>query len=292
MDVIRNFITELRLEGRMSENTIRSYQTDLKKLGKYTEELGKEDVTSLTEKELTAYVDLLIDKSYSPSTLARNVVSIKSLFKHLYKQEIMAIDISENLTAPKVELPKIKVLTRRQIDELLGMPDTKSPKGQRDLAMLELMYATGIKVSELIAAKVSDLDMQIGSIECRSDKKDRIIPFDRRTKEALFRYLQDGRRHLIRSNTDELLFVNYQGDAMSRQGVWKLVKRYAETAGIDTQITPEILRHSFAAHLVERGADIDAVQEMMGHVSSVTTGRYAKENKDYIRDVYNQAHVY
>ncbi len=291
MDEIRNFITELRLEGRMSENTIRSYQADLKKLQVYVEELGKDDVISLSEKELKKYADSLTEKKYSQATLARNIVSLKALFKYLYKQEKMNIDISENLLAPKVELPKVKILTRRQIDELLDMPDTRMPKGQRDLAMLELMYATGIKVSELIAAKVSDLDMQIGYIECRNEKKDRNIPFDKRTKQALTRYLQDGRRHLIKNNNEELLFVNYQGDAMSRQGVWKLVKRYAETAGIDTQITPEILRHSFAAHLVERGADIDAVQEMMGHVSPITTGRYAKENRDYIRDVYNQTHV-
>lgn len=274
----------------MSENTVRSYQADLKKFEWYLQDNGLVDVLLINEKQLKEYVDSISKQGYSPATLARNIVSLKAFFKTQAKQGRMPYDISENLTAPKVELPKTVILTRKQIDLLLSIPDSKSPKGQRDSAMLELMYATGIKVSELIKAKVSDLDMQVGSIECKSDKKDRIIPFDKRTRKALVRYLQDGRRHLIKSNLEELLFVNYQGEPMSRQGVWKIVKRYADYAEIDAQITPESLRHSFAAHLVERGADVDAVQEMLGHVTSASTNRYVKENSNYIRDVYNQTH--
>jgi integrase/recombinase XerD len=291
MDEISHFITELKLEGRMSENTVRSYQTDLKKFEWYLQDNGLVDVLLINEKQLKEYVESITRQGYSPATLARNIVSLKAFFKTLAKQGRMAYDISENLTAPKVELPKTVVLTRKQIDLLLSIPDTKSPKGQRDSAMLELMYATGIKVSELIKAKVSDLDMQVGAIECKSDKKDRVIPFDKRTRKALVRYLQDGRRHLIKSNLEELLFVNYQGEPMSRQGVWKIVRKYADYAEIDAQITPESLRHSFAAHLVERGADVDAVQEMLGHVTAASTNRYVKENKNYIRDVYNQTHI-
>ncbi len=290
MDEIQNFITELKLEGRMSDNTIRSYQTDLKKMFSYMEANGYADMTSVSEKTLGEYVDRIKEKELSPSTIARNIVSIKAFFKSIYKKEMIPYDISENIKAPKVTLPEIAILTRTQIEELLSLPDTKSPKGQRDSAMLELMYATGIKVSEVIGLKVSDLDMQIGNATCRGTKTDRTIPFDKRAKDSLFRYLQDGRRHLIKSNLEELLFVNYQGESMSRQGVWKMVKEYAKRAGIQSKITPEILRHSFAAHLIERGADLDAVQQMMGHVSSLSTGRYAKENKDYIRNVYNQTH--
>ncbi|WP_035792870.1 tyrosine-type recombinase/integrase [Butyrivibrio sp. AE3006] len=290
MDEISHFITELKLEGRMSENTVRSYQTDLKKFEWYLQDNGLVDILLINEKQLKEYVDSISKQGYSAATLARNIVSLKAFFKTQAKQGRMPYDISENLTAPKVELPKTVILTRKQIELLLSIPDSKSPKGQRDSAMLELMYATGIKVSELIKAKVSDLDMQVGSIECKSDKKDRIIPFDKRTRKALVRYLQDGRRHLIKSNLEELLFVNYQGEPMSRQGVWKIVKRYADYAEIDAQITPESLRHSFAAHLVERGADVDAVQEMLGHVTAASTNRYVKENKNYIRDVYNQTH--
>ncbi len=291
MSEIRSFITELKLEGRMSENTIRSYQTDLNRLENYLLAAGKKEASEMTEKELYEYTDSLSKHDYSAATLARNIVSLKALFKHLTKLGKMKFDIAENLKSPKVVLPQIKVLTRSQIEDLLNMTGDGSPKGQRDHAMLQLMCATGIKVSELITAKVSDLDMQVGCIECKNEKKDRKIPFDKETKQVLFRYLQDGRRHLIKTNSEELLFVNYQGDIMSRQGVWKMVKKYAETAGITSPITPELLRHSFAAHLVERGADIDAVQEMMGHISSVTTNRYARENKDYLRDVYNQAHL-
>ncbi len=274
----------------MSDNTIRSYQTDLKKMFSYMEANGYADMTSVSEKALGEYVDRIKEKELSPSTIARNIVSIKAFFKSIYKKEMIPYDISENIKAPKVTLPEIAILTRTQIEELLSLPDTKSPKGQRDSAMLELMYATGIKVSEVIGLKVSDLDMQIGNATCRGTKTDRTIPFDKRAKDSLFRYLQDGRRHLIKSNLEELLFVNYQGESMSRQGVWKMVKEYAKRAGIQSKITPEILRHSFAAHLIDRGADLDAVQQMMGHVSSLSTGRYAKENKDYIRNVYNQTH--
>ncbi len=290
MEEIQQFLTELKLEGRMSENTIRSYQTDLKKYSEYFAARGIDKGALVTEKNLREYVEELTKQGYSAATLARNIVTIKAFCKYLVKAELLSYDISENLVSPKVEQPQLNILTRTQVDILLDMPGTKTPKGQRDSAMLELMYATGMKVSELITAKVSDLDMQVGSIECRSDKKDRIIPFDKRTKACLVRYLQDGRRHLIKSNSEELLFVNYQGEPMSRQGVWKLVKQYADKAGIVDKITPELLRHSFAAHLIERGADLYAVQEMMGHVSVVTTGRYARENRDYIRDVYNRTH--
>ena len=290
MDVIQDFITECKLSGHMSQNTAKSYQCDLNKLQDYLNEHNITEVSGITERVLKDHLEILSQKGYSPATMARNIVSIKALFKHLVKGEIVAIDASENLVAPKVELPKANVLTRKQIEDLMNMPDTRTAKGQRDSAMLELMYATGIKVSELIAVKVSDIDMQLGNIECRSDKKDRTIPFDKRTKEVLQRYLQDGRRHLIKSTDEELLFINYQGDAMSRQGVWKLVKGYASQAQIKVPITPEALRHSFAAHLVERGADIEAVQIMMGHVSPVSTVRYARENRDYLRDVYDRKH--
>ncbi len=290
MNEIADFITECRLSGKMSRSTISSYQCDLNKLQNYLNEIQITEIAKVTEKVLKNHLSNLANKGYSSATIARNIVSIKALFKHLIKDGIIAIDASENLVAPKVELPKALVLTRRQIEELMRMPDVKTAKGQRDAAMLELMYATGIKVSELIKAKVSDIDMQLGNIECVNDKKERIIPFDKRTKTVLMRYLQDGRRHLIKRTDEELLFINYQGEAMSRQGVWKLVKRYAEQAGIKVPITPEALRHSFAAHLVERGADIEAVQIMMGHVSPISTVRYARENRDYIRDVYDRTH--
>ncbi|SDB49187.1 tyrosine-type recombinase/integrase [Butyrivibrio sp. INlla16] len=290
MTEIDSFINDCKESGSMSHNTLKSYKCDLDKLQSYVSELGITDVAKISEKVLKDHLDRLKEKGYSPSTIARNIVSIKALFKHLVKIERVTIDASENLVAPKVELPKANVLTRKQVEDLLGMPDVRTAKGQRDSAMLELMYATGIKVSELVTVKVSQLDMQIGNILCKNNKTERIIPFDKRTKAVLSRYLQDGRRHLINRTDEELLFINYKGEAMSRQGVWKLVKSYAQQADIKVPITPEALRHSFAAHLVERGADIEAVQMMMGHVSPVSTNRYARENRDYIRDVYDRTH--
>lgn len=290
MDVIRDFITECKLSDHMSVNTTKSYQCDLNKLQEYLTDAGITEASKITEKVLKDHLEQLSKKGYSPATMARNIVSIKALFKHMVKNNIVSIDASENLVAPKVELPKANVLTRKQIEDLMSMPDVRTAKGQRDSAMLELMYATGIKVSELISVKVFDVDMRLGNIECKNGKKDRIIPFDKRTRDVLQRYLQDGRRHLIKSTDEELLFINYQGEPMSRQGVWKLVKGYATLANIQVPITPEALRHSFAAHLVERGADIEAVQLMMGHVSPVSTVRYARDNHDYLRDVYDRTH--
>ena len=290
MREIDDFINECIESGSMSQNTLKSYQCDLSKLESFVHELGITEIGKISEKVLKDHLEQLSEKGYSPATIARNIVSIKALFKFLIKTEKITIDVSENLVAPKVELPKANVLTRKQIEDLLGMPDIRTAKGQRDSAMLELMYATGIKVSELIGIKISQIDMQIGNLICKNNKTERIIPFDKRTKAVLSRYLQDGRRHLITRTDEELLFINYQGEALSRQGVWKLVKNYAKQAEIKVPITPEALRHSFAAHLVERGADIEAVQIMMGHVSPVSTNRYARENRDYIRDVYNRTH--
>ncbi len=290
MREIQDFINECIKSGAMSQNTLKSYQCDLAKLESYADELGITEASRITERVLKDHLARLSEKGYSPATIARNIVSIKALFKNLLKKEVIAIDVSENLIAPKVELPKANVLTRKQIDDLLSMPDARTAKGQRDSAMLELMYATGIKVSELISIRISQLDMQIGNLICKNNKTERIIPFDKRTRTVLSRYLQDGRRHLINSTEEDLLFINYQGEAMSRQGVWKLVKSYAKQADIKVPITPEALRHSFAAHLVERGADLEAVQIMMGHVSPVSTNRYARENRDYIRDVYDRTH--
>ncbi|MCR5656128.1 MAG: tyrosine-type recombinase/integrase [Butyrivibrio sp.] len=290
MDEISAFITELKLEGRLSENTVRSYELDLSKLSEYALENGIVKGIDLSADFLKKYLEKIEADDLSPSTIARNIVSIKAFSRYLLKKEIHPFDISEDLKAPKTSQSPVVILTRTQIKALLDAPDKSYAKGQRDEAILHLLYATGIKVSELIKLKVEDVDMQIGSIEISAPKMDRVVPFNKETREVLSRYLQEGRRHLITTTSEELLFVNYKGMPMSRQGIWKIIREYSRAAGIDQSVTPEMIRHSFAAHMIERGADMDAVQFMMGHVSSAAMTRYARDNKDYIRDVYNSTH--
>jgi integrase/recombinase XerD len=291
MEEVQKYITELKLEGRMSENTIRSYAVDLNKVASFAHEKGIFSGEELTSDFLAEYIEKLKDEGKSASTIARKIVSIKSFCKYLCGVKKLKYDISENLKSPKVEGKAPEILTRTQIKKLFEMPESNSPKGQRDLAILNLLYATGIKVSELAKLKLEDLDMQIGSIEVRGAKRERMIPFDKATRDVLMSYLNEGRRHLITSTSESLLFVNYKGESISRQGLWKMLRTYAKEAGLDMTITPEMLRHSFAAHMVERGADLDAVQFMMGHVSPSSMKKYAKETKDYIRDVYNSTHI-
>lgn len=290
MDEISAFITELKLEGRLSENTVRSYELDLFKLREFARESGIVKGSELSADFLKKYLEKIEGDDLSPSTIARNIVSMKAFSRYLFKKEILPFDISEDLKAPKTEQSPAAILTRTQIRDLLSAPDRGYAKGQRDEAILNLLYATGIKVSELVKLKVSDVDMQIGSIEISAPKMDRVVPFNKETREILSRYLQEGRRHLITTTSEELLFVNYKGLPMSRQGIWKIIREYSRAAGINQAVTPEMIRHSFAAHMIERGADIDAVQFMMGHVSSAAMTRYVRDNKDYIRDVYNSTH--
>jgi len=289
MEEIQQFITELKIKGRMSDNTIRSYALDLNMFEAYAAEKNVSAGKEISADLLNAYISQ-IEEGKSASTIARTIVSLKGFCRYLVENKIIKFNVSEDLRAPKVSIKAPEILTRTQIKRLFEAANNKSPKGQRDLAILHLLYATGMKVSEAIRINLDDLDIQIGSVEIRDTKKVRVIPFDKETKEILLSYLQEGRRHFITSTSENLLFVNYKGGPMSRQGIWKMIKKYSDAAKLEVTITPEILRHSFAAHMIERGADIDAVQFMMGHVSSSAMKRYERETKDYIRDVYNSTH--
>ena len=290
MKEIQLFLTELKLKGRMSDNTIRSYSLDLNKFEKFYEKKGLSRAADVTSLFLDEYIEELKKSGIADATLARNLVSIKAFLKYLFKAEIISYNLADDITSPKVSHGKLEILTRTQVLSLLEAPDDKSPIGQRDKAILYLLYGAGLRVSELINVKVSDLDMQIGSIEVKTPKQDRVVPFDKKTKSILTSYLNEGRRHLITGAFEELLFVNYKGTMMSRQGVWKMIKKYAHIAGIDGNFSPEIIRHSFAAHMIEKGADTEAVQYMLGQVSPYSMNRYTKGTKDYIRDVYDSTH--
>ena len=288
---IQKFIIYLHNTKKTSENTEVSYERDLKKMAHYFETEQKiYDVAQITETSLNSYMLYLERNQFSPATVSRSVASMRAFFQYLYKEHQISSDPSEGLKPPKVEKKMPEILTVKEVDMLLAQPSSRTPKGIRDKAMLELLYATGIRVSELISLKLSDINLQMGYINCRDAEKERIIPFGNTAKKALIAYLNGVRSSFVKDDKCQNLFTNCSGKPMSRQGFWKILKAYASAAGIEKDITPHTLRHSFAAHLVENGADLKSVQEMMGHSDISTTQIYMNMNVHKIRDVYTKAH--
>lgn len=284
--VLQEFILYLHNVKKTSANTEASYRRDLTKLVKYLSMQGISDENKVTAMNLQSYILYLEKNNFAPATVSRNIASIKALFHFMFKEGIISEDISESLKAPKIEKKMPEILTTEEVNKLLDQPRGTSPKEVRDRAMLELLYATGIRVSELITLKVADVNLQVGYIMCHDSHKERVVPFGAPAKRALTEYLRSARGAMILDKTSDVLFTNCQGQPMSRQGFWKLIKFYAKKAGITADITPHTLRHSFAAHLVENGADLRSVQEMLGHSDISTTQIYANMTQNKIREVY------
>lgn len=284
------FIVYLHDVKKTSRNTEMSYQRDLNKMCKFFKENGIKTITQVNEEALNTYVLYLKENDFANATISRHIAAIKGWYVFLLKEGLVNEDYAENLKAPKIEKKTPEILQMEEVVKLLEEPKGKNPKELRDKAMLELLYATGIRVTELISLTTSQLNMQMNYIICNDGNKDRIIPFGMKAREALLNYLEYSRNIMINDPKADVLFVNCSGQAMSRQGFWKLIKYYAGKAGITTDITPHMLRHSFAAHLVENGADLKSVQEMMGHSDISTTQIYAKLNQNKLRDVYSKAH--
>jgi len=287
---INDFISYLHNIKKTSNNTELSYKRDLGKLRQYLEENRIDDVKDITKEILESYIVYLGENHFAAATISRNVASIKAFAHYLCKEGVIEKDISDGLKAPKIEKKMPEIMTTEEVVWLLEQPKGDSPKEIRDKAMLELLYATGIRVTELITLKVSDVNMQMGYIICRDGSRERVIPFGAAAKKALKNYLENARNVMLINLQSEILFVNCSGQPMSRQGFWKLIKYYAKKAGIVADITPHTLRHSFAAHLVENGADLRSVQEMLGHSDISTTQIYATLTHNRIREVYAKAH--
>lgn len=287
---IREFVIYLHDVKKTSENTELSYKRDLQKLQSFLKEQGIEEPGRITETSLNSYILFLEKNQFAPATVSRHIAAVKAFFHFMVKKGMVSEDVSENLKAPRIEKKMPEILTMGEVVRLLEQPGRNTPKEIRDRAMLELLYATGIRVSELISLQITDLNLRLGYIICRDSSKERAIPFGNQAKEALLLYLKEARDILIKGTQTETLFVNCSGKPMSRQGFWKLIKYYAAKAGIEADITPHTLRHSFAAHLVENGADLHSVQEMMGHSDISSTQVYANIGGSRIRSVYQQAH--
>lgn len=284
------FIIYLHNVKKTAENTTMSYRRDLQKWCDFMQSQGVEEVRLITENHLMAYVQYLDGLQFKASTVSRNIASIKAFYHYMYKEKLVDEDISDCLRAPKVEKKIPGIMTMNEAVNLLEQPSGDTPKEVRDRAMLELLYATGIRVTELITLKTTDLNMQMGYLICKDGSRERMIPFGNKAKTAVFKYLESAREALMVECDTDVLFVNCSGQPMSRQGFWKLIKSYAKKAGIESEITPHTLRHSFAAHLVENGADLRSVQEMLGHSDISTTQIYANMNQNHLREVYKNAH--
>ena len=276
---IHNFIQYLHQEKQTSENTELSYERDLKKMSLYLTELGVNRVDAVTPEVLNSYIIEQEQSGLKPATVSRSIASMKAFFHYEELEQKISEDPALNLKAPKVEKKAPSILTTEETDRLLSQPKENSPKGLRDKAMLELLYATGIRVSELISLKLTDVDLSTGYIICVDAHKERVIPITPVAKDTLVRYIREGRPQLVKDENSVWLFTNCSGEAMSRQGFWKLIKSYGKRAGIESEITPHILRHSFAAHLVCSGADLKIVQEILGHSDISTTQVYAHMNQ-------------
>lgn len=287
---IQDFIQYLHEVKQTSENTEVSYARDLKKMHQYLSAQGICDLREVTATSLNSYVLFLEKEGRKPATISRSIASMKAFYHYMEKEKHIAADPSEQLKAPKIEKKMPTILTPEEVTRLLEQPCGTSPKELRDKAMLELLYATGIRVSELISLKVGDVNLKMEYLACSDAHKERIIPFGTIAKEALQQYIEQGRPRLLEDDTEDWLFTNCSGQAMSRQGFWKLIKSYGRKAGIEAEITPHMLRHSFAAHMVSNGADLKSVQEMLGHSDISTTQIYTQVNPNRIREVYLKAH--
>lgn len=291
-DALQDFIHYIMVERGLAENTISSYQRDLKKYLLYLEKV--EEITSLEQVSrvhILHYLKYLKEKDQSAKTVARNIASIRSFHQFLLREGVVKHDPSVHIETPQGERKLPKVLSIEEVEALLQAPKGDTPFSLRDKAMLELLYATGLRVSELINMNLDDVHTAMGFVRCLGKgNKERIIPIGQYATSAIEEYLQKGRRKLLGKKTSDALFLNHHGNRLSRQGFWKILKKLAANAKIEKELTPHTLRHSFATHLLENGADIRAVQEMLGHADISTTQIYTHVSKARLTDVYKQHH--
>jgi integrase/recombinase XerD len=288
IDALIDFMHEKK---NTSKNTELSYRRDLVKLVAFLQQdLGKKNFGEVTADDLAAYIAHMYEQNAAPTSISRSIASTKALFLFLTDTGVIKEDVALNLKSPKIEKKEPAILSKKDVMKLLDQPSGNAPKQIRDKAMLELLYATGIRVSELISLKTTDVNLSMSFIVCRDAHKERIIPFGAKARDALMNYLSGAREAMLEDKSSQILFANCSGESMSRQGFWKIIKYYAKKAGIEADITPHTLRHSFAAHLVENGADLKSVQEMLGHSDISTTQVYLNMTQNRLREVYDKTH--
>ncbi|MBC8448892.1 MAG: site-specific tyrosine recombinase XerD [Chloroflexi bacterium] len=293
---VQRFLDLLLVEKGYSKNTIAAYRNDLSQLARYlVQERGMEsplDWKKVGKNTIIDYILYLKEREYASSTVARKIAAVKSFFHYLLQSGFLADDPTVTLDSPRVKKRLPRAAASEDIERLLAVAKGESPKALRDTALLELLYATGMRVTELISLDLTDVDLETGTIRCYGKgAKERELPIHKRSVEALQLYLEKGRPRLLRGREDEqALFLNPRGQRLTRQGLWLIVKQYVQEANLDTNITPHTLRHSFATHMLNRGADLRNVQNLLGHASLSTTQVYTRVSSERLRKVYDEAH--
>ena len=290
MDYVEDFAYYLKNERTLRESTIDSYIRDIRNFYEYVYKSNL-SVKSVTAPKIAIYLGFLKKNGRAKTTISRNLASIRSYFHFLENKEYIDENPTLNLEVPKVEKRLPSVLTKKEIRTLLDQPDINGIKGLRDKTMMELLYATGVKVSELVFFDIDDIDVYNSVVNCRSSiNKHRTVPMGSICLKYIKLYLDDVRNKFAPKEDEKALFLNFSGKRLTRQGFWKIVKQYTEKANISKTITPQTLRHSFAVHLIENGADLESLKEMLGHADISTTQIYNKINDDKIRRVYDKTH--
>lgn len=289
MDHLTGYEAWLAQEKRVAVNTLSSYLRDVRQFADWA---GQEhlDITQMSQDDIRFYAQHLERKGKSNATIVRSIAALKSFYTYLISIRAVQINPAKGFSPSRAERKLPAILSNHEVDLFLEQPDPSDSKGCRDKAMLELLYATGIRVSELISLDVQDLNLSASFLRCRGRSKERVVPLYKGAVRAMAAYINDVRPQLLENPGETALFVNMNGERMSRQGFWKIVKCYQDKAGIHKDITPHTLRHSFAAHLLENGADLKSIQEMLVHADISATQIYAQVINQKLRDVYVMAH--
>ena len=283
------FFGFLENEKKVSANTLQSYKRDLKQFEKYIEEKG-EDYSKITDEGIKVYINYMQEIGKKPSTISRGLASIRSFYQYEAKNKNVEKDPTEGIQSPKIEKRVPSVLTSNEVALLLEQPKNIDLKGIRDKAMLEFAYATGMRVTEIISLNIEDINLETGYVTCKNGKKERTVPVGNMSLKALKEYILNARGTMIKNEKEKALFVNVNGQRLTRQGFWKIIKYYKEQAHIEKEITPHVLRHSFATHLLQNGADLKSIQTMLGHSDILSTQIYMQFQDETLKNIYKKAH--
>ena len=286
---IKLFLEFLQNDKKASDNTLQSYRRDIVYYNKYLES-NKMNYTKVKEEDIKDYMEHLQEVGKKPSTISRNLASIRAFYQFLVRNKKIKVDPTIGIQSPKIEKKAPSVLTSQEIELLLDQPKDVDLKGTRDKAMLEFAYATGMRVTEIISLNVSNVNLEESYVVCHSREKQRNIPLGSLSLKALKEYMEEARPVLIKNENEKALFVNINGQRLTRQGFWKIVKYYKEQAHITKDITPHVLRHSFATHLLQNGADLKAIQTMLGHSDISSTQVYMQFQDNGLKNIYKKAH--
>ena len=286
---IKNFLEFIKSDKKLSKNTLESYQRDILQYQEYLEE-KKIDYKEVNNENVLGYLDYLKGLDKKASTISRHLASIRLFYQYLLKNKIVKEDPTRGIQSPKIEKKAPSVLSSQEVSLLLEQPNGEGLKSIRDKAMLEVAYATGMRVTEIISLNVSDIDLDSSLVTCKNENKQRIIPLGKLSLSALKEYMTIARPNMIKDDNETALFVNVNGKRLTRQGFWKIIKFYKEQAHITKDITPHVLRHSFATHLLQNGADLKSIQTMLGHSDISSTQVYMQFQDDSLKNIYNKAH--